>query len=59
MSRGNPNQKKLVEQLKFWGYDVMIKHNQICVPGEEPMTIAETKRFIETVKHRAIQQITL
>lgn len=59
MNRGNPNQKRLVEKLKEMGYETRVIHNQICIKGEEPMTIVETKRFIESVKHRATQQLTL
>lgn len=33
MSRGNPNQAKLVKELKSMGYKVKVKHNQIHVEG--------------------------
>ena len=33
MTRGNPNQKKVVEQLKAKGYDVKVFRNQIHIKG--------------------------
>lgn len=33
MSRGNPNQAKLVKELKSMGYKVKVKHNQIHIAG--------------------------
>lgn len=59
MNRGNPNQKRLVEKLIEMGYETKVIHNQICVKGQEPMTIVETKRFIEGITHHATIQKTL
>lgn len=46
MSRGNPNQGRLVNEIRSLGYRVTVRRNQICVEDEEPMTIVEAKRFI-------------
>ena len=35
---GNPNQRKLVEEIINLGYEVRVIRNQICVEGHDPMT---------------------
>ena len=48
MSRGKPNQQKVVSELRELGYSVKVKHNQIHVLGvEHGMTIKEAKEFIK------------
>lgn len=57
-SRGNPNQARVVQKLEEMGYDVRVIHNQICVPGQEPMTIKMARDFIED-QHAVGRQTTL
>jgi len=45
--RGNPHQSKLVIIIKRMGYEVRVKHNQICVNGFKPMTVNKAREFIK------------
>lgn len=47
MSRGNPNQERVVEEIKRLGYEVWVIKNQICIDGEDPMTVKEAREFVE------------
>ena len=51
MSRGNPNQQNVVDQIKQLGFNVKVIHNQICIDGEDPMTVKEAREFVEMEKY--------
>lgn len=51
MSRGNPNQERVVEEIKRLGYEVRVIKNQTCIDGEAPMTVKEAREFVEMEKY--------
>lgn len=48
--KGNPNQRRIVEELKRLGYNVTVRHNQIHVDNLEPMTVTTAKHFLREIQ---------
>ena len=50
MSRGNPNQQSVIEEIRQLGYEVRVIMNQICIDGEDPMTLNQARQFVAEEK---------
>lgn len=56
MTRGNPNQESVTEQIRQLGYEVRVIRNQICIDGEDPMTVKEAREFVVEKKANILRE---